>query len=549
MALGAVVLVLHSHLPYVLHHGRFPHGSEWLCEAVVECYMPLLQLFRELVRRGIPPRCTIEFSPVLCEQLAQPAFRVLFQQYCRERLEAAREDEAHFRRYGYGEHWVRLAQFWQSWYARRLQEFLEDYRGELLAGFRRLQALEVLEIATSAATHAYLPLLPSERSVAFQLRVGVEAYRRHFGQMPQGVWLPECGYYPAGDTTALPLYGPTAVRVHGLEEWLAQLGLRHCVVDQPLLERAHLEGPSEPQALRPLTQPYWCSSGAQTARGCLILVRHQATAAAVWDARTGYPGDGDYLEFHKRHYSSWLRYWRVTDNRTALHHKLLYVLEWAQAKAAQHAEHFAGLLLQTIRAERERFGGFPVLCLPFDTELFGHWWFEGPLFLRRLFECLAEIPIECWSLADCGRRLHPVASVRLPSGSWGQNAGHEPWAHPQVWWMWQQLAQAEARFDGLLRRFPTPTPHQQRLLRQALRELLLLQGSDWSFLTVTGSARDYAQQRFFFHTEDFHRLCTLVEELAGGRPLTAEEEASVEAIEQRDMLFPDMDLSWWQQPV
>ncbi len=546
MAVGAVVLVLHSHLPYVLHHGRFPHGSEWLCEAVAECYLPLLQLLRELVRRGIPPRCTVEFSPVLCEQLAQPAFRMLFQRYCRERIEAARDDEQHFRRHGYGEPWIRLAQLWQSWYTERLQEFVEEYRGELLPVFARLQSLGVIEVATSAATHAYLPLLPTERSVVFQLRVGVETYRRHFGHLPQSVWLPECGYYPAGDTTAVPLYGPTAVRSHGLEEWLARLGLRQFVVDQPLVERAW--GP-ELQAQRPLTRPYWCRSSAQSAWGCLILARHQATAAAVWDARTGYPGDGDYLEFHKRHYSSWLRYWRVTDNRLALQDKLLYVPAWAQGKAAQHAEHFVGLLLQTLRAERERWGGFPVVCLPFDTELFGHWWFEGPLFLRHVFEGLAESPLECWSLADCGQRLEPVASVRLPSGSWGRDAGHEPWGHPEVWWMWQQLAQAEARLDGLLHRYPSPTPEQQRLLRQALRELLVLQGSDWSFLVVTGSARDYAQQRFFFHGEDFHRLCTLVEELAGGRPLTAEEEAFVNALEQQDALFPDIELSWWQQPL
>jgi len=549
MPLGAVVLVLHSHLPYVLHHGRFPHGSDWLCEAVAECYLPLLRLFRELVRRGILPRCTVEFSPVLCEQLVQPAFRILFQQYCREHMEAARDDEYHFRRYGYGEHWIRLAQWWQSWYTERLEEFVEEYRGELLPAFSRLQQVEVVELAASAATHAYLPLLPSERSVAFQLRLGVENYRRHFGQAPYSLWLPECGYYPAGDTTAVPLYGSTAVRSYGVEEWLARLGIRHVVVEQQLLERAQHLGPSGVGDVRPITQPYWCISHSHTSRGCLVLARHQATAAAVWDARTGYPGDGDYLDFHKRHYTSWLRYWRVTDNRVDMQYKLLYVPEWARSKVIRHAEHFAEKLLHTLAAEQDRFGRFPVVCLPFDTELFGHWWFEGPLFLRHLFERLAEAPVEVWRLSDCGQRLAPFASVRLPSGSWGRNGGHEPWADPQVWWMWHRLAQAEAQLEELYRRFPSPTPIQQRLLRQALRELLLMQGSDWSFLAVTGGAREYAQQRFAFHAEDFQRLCELIELVAGRETLTAEEEAFLTALEQRDSLFPELDFHWWQEPV
>jgi 1,4-alpha-glucan branching enzyme len=549
MAVGVVALVLHSHLPYVLHHGRFPHGSEWLCEAVAECYLPLLQVVRGLVRRGILPRCTVEFSPVLCEQLAQPAFRVLFQQYCREKAEAAREDEQHFRRYGYGAPWVRLAQFWQSWYTERLQEFVEDYAGALLPAFARLQAMGVLELAASAATHAYLPLLPSERSVAFQVRVGIETYRQHFGQLPRSFWLPECGYYPAGDTTAAAVYGSGVVRSRGVEEILARLGIEVTVVEQQLVERAT---PWSALQERSLLRPYWCVSAPEASWGCLVLARHQATAARVWDARTGYPGDGDYLDFHKRHYTSWLRYWRVTDNRLDMQYKLLYVPEWAQQKAAEHARHFVEVLTATVQHESSRRTPMPVVCLPFDTELFGHWWFEGPLFVQRFFEQLeATGQVEAWSLGQCRQRLEPAARVRLPAGSWGKDAGHEPWANPQVRWMWHQMAQAEARLGELLQRFPSGrrTPVQERLLQQALRELLLLQSSDWSFLVVTGTAKEYAEQRFVFHARAFEQLCAYVEEVAEQAERVPEAEAYLENLERRDALFAGLRVEWWQEPL
>lgn len=545
-------MVLHAHLPYVLHHGRFPHGTDWLCEAVAECYLPLLKVLRGLIRRGLLPRCTLEFSPVLCEQLAHPAFRVLFQQYCQEKMEAAREDEFHFRRYGYGEHWIRLAQLWQTWYAERLQEFLEEYRGDLIAAFARLQSIEVVELATSAATHAYLPLLPSERAVAFQLRVGVEAYRRHFGRTPQSVWLPECGYYPAQDTTAESLYGSRAQRSVGVEYWLWQLGLESCVVEQQLLERGHFWSRSERCRGPSLLQPYWCCSMPECPWGCYILARHQATAAHVWDARTGYPGDGDYLDFHKRHYTSWLRYWRVTDNRLDMQYKLLYVPDWAQGKAAGHATHFADVLTRTLAEESQRQGCFPVLCLPFDAELFGHWWFEGPLFLHFLWERVAaDGAVELWSLRECRQRTQPVGQVRLPAGSWGKDAGHEPWIDPRVRWMWHFLAQAEERLQTLLRRFPTGvrSPLQERLLRQALRELLLMQSSDWMFQVVTGGAQEYAEQRFAFHAQDFERLCQLVEESSGRGELTPDEEKFVSAVEERDSVFPELSVEWWSQPL
>ncbi|MCS7170413.1 MAG: DUF1957 domain-containing protein, partial [Candidatus Kapabacteria bacterium] len=334
--------------------------------------------------------------------------------------------------------------------------------------------------------------------------------------------------------------------------WLARLGVKCCVVEQQLVERAHVWAfAGQTTSTLPITQPYWCMSDPQ-ADGCMVLARHQATAARIWDARTGYPGDGDYLDFHKRHYTSWLRYWRVTDNRLDMQYKLLYVPEWAQQKAAHHAGHFVGVVAHALVQEARLHGCFPVLCLPFDTELFGHWWFEGPMFLHRFLEHMGQQEdTVMWSLAECWQRVSPFARVRLPAGSWGKDAGHEPWANPQVRWMWHFLAEAEKRLDTLLRRFPIGSRSrlQERLLCQALRELLLLQSSDWSFLVVTGSAREYAEQRFVFHARDFEYLCRLVEESGEQENLLPEAEASVVAIEQRDKLFAELDVEWWHRPV
>jgi 1,4-alpha-glucan branching enzyme len=174
------------------------------------------------------------------------------------------------------------------------------------------------------------------------------------------------------------------------------------------------------------------------------------------------------------------------------------------------------------------------------------------MFLEHLVERLTEAQqVELWTFRECRQRVGPAARVRLPAGSWGKDAGHEPWGNPQVWWMWHAVAQAERQLNELLRRFPAPrrTPVHDRLFCQALRELLLMQASDWSFLVVTGSARDYAEQRFTFHAQDFQRLLQLLEQLDERGELRPDGEAFLQALEQRDALFPELRLHWWEEPL
>jgi len=197
MLSGNYILVLHTHLPWVLHHGGWPYGEEWLAEAAAECYIPLLNMFNELMNDGVPPKATIGISPVLCEQLEHVNFRKLFVHYCSQKIELAKKDEADFTKWGYHPHHVYLTRFWQEWYEARMQDYIEKYDYSIISGFKKLQDSGGIEIITCGATHGYFPLLGYDKSINLQVRAAVENYLKHFGRKPRGIWLPECAYRPS----------------------------------------------------------------------------------------------------------------------------------------------------------------------------------------------------------------------------------------------------------------------------------------------------------------------------------------------------------------
>jgi len=188
---GYLVFMLHAHLPYVLNHGRWPHGTDWLNEAAAETYLPLLSVLRRLEADGIRSALTIDLSPVLAEQMALPAFPEEFRSYLRYKISAARQDYMEFKGRGERE-MMPLAEYWEGFYQQAL-EFFEKLQGDLIGEFRRLQEAEVIEIMTCAATHGYLPLLASDASLRLQIETACASYRRLFGRAPRGIWLPECG--------------------------------------------------------------------------------------------------------------------------------------------------------------------------------------------------------------------------------------------------------------------------------------------------------------------------------------------------------------------
>ncbi|MFI5207583.1 MAG: 1,4-alpha-glucan branching protein domain-containing protein [Gemmatimonadales bacterium] len=545
------VLALHSHLPWVLHHGRWPHGSDWLCEAALDTYLPLLEALEDLEREGVPAPLTLGITPVLAAQLAHPAFAAEMRAFLAHRIEACDVAPASLAATGDGA-LVPLAAFWRERLTRLGARF-ERADGNLVTAFGALEARGRLEIMSSAATHGFLPLLGRDESIRLQLLTGRAEHRRLFGRDPAGCWLPECAFRPAGP------WAPAGARAstfrQGTDAHLTQAGFRYVFVDAhqasageslgqyldvPLgterfdAERhgevlpVHTEGPAARSPLR----VYRVNGKGRTALAA--FVRDPDASMQVWSRRRGYPGDGTYLEFHKIRWPGGLKLWRVTDPEADLGAKQAYDPAQARARAGDHARHFAGVLAAT-RAEGR---GAAVIAAPFDTELFGHWWFEGVDFLADLFRALPSTTVQPVTAGGHVTAHPPRAIVRLAEGSWGAGGDYRMWLNHETAWTWRRLWPLEDAFWAVAGSALSGEP-QRAILAQAARSLLLSQASDWQFIISTGAAADYAELRFNEHCEDAERL---VAALAPQAPEGALEAAQRRALElrARDDLFPDV---------
>lgn len=549
------ILALHSHLPWVLHHGRWPHGSDWLCEAALDTYLPLLERLRALEAAGVPTPVSIGFTPVLANQLSHRSFGVELETFIAHRLEACERAPASLTSTSDAE-LLPLAAFWRA----RFERLLGLYRtvgGDLVGAFRRLQEAGRIEIMGSAATHGYLPLLARDESIRFQLFLGRAEHRRLFGVDPVGCWLPECAYRPQGRWEPLPGERPARVR-RGIEEHLAAAGFRYFYTDSHLAHAgtalgAYTDVPIGAERFdaerhdlsRPVERPDGHSpyhayrvTGNRSSGPVVALVRDPRSSLQVWSRHHGYPGDEWYLEFHKIRWPEGLKLWRVTGPNTDLGAKRPYEPHRAQERAAAHAAHFASLLATTAADHHESRG---VVVAPFDTELFGHWWFEGLDFLEALYTRLAREPGLRAVSANRHLQDHPPRqTLRLISGSWGAGGDHSMWLNEQTVWTWRRLWAVEDAFWDAAPRALAAGSAWRTVLAQAARELLLAQSSDWQFIISTGVAGDYAERRFLEHCEAAERLTALLAaagdgEALGGAALRAADEFAV-----RDDLFPDV---------
>ncbi len=569
---GGFALVLHAHLPYVLMHGVWPHGTDWLNEAAAECYVPLINAFNDLAEEGISAKVTMNVTPVLAEQLADEGFKEEFVGYLEHRIEFAEANEKEFTDSGQRD-LASLAAMWRSHFEGILRDFTERYRRDLVGALRRLQDDGHIEVITCCATHGYLPLLGRDECVWAQVRTAVRTYERHFGRPPRGIWLPECAYRPRYKWTS-PLdkdgASPPLERV-GVEEVLHDCGIRYFVVDSHLLKGGkpigvyidrfealqrlwgHFSEQYKPRAEireRSPHRTYVVCSDPSAQRTAAAFVRDPTTALQVWSGEHGYPGDQWYLDFHKKHYPGGHRYWRVTDPKADLGAKAIYDPQRVEERLESHAAHFAELVERTLAADELVPPGAGVVCAPYDAELFGHWWFEGPRWVHKVFARLhqngAVRPVTCSEyLAE-----HPPAGVvALPEGSWGEGGFHWIWLNEWTEWTWRDIYEAENRFVELLDKYGrNGDPLTTEVLKQAGRELLLLESSDWQFLISTWHARDYAENRVSVHYGDFKRLADLAEAAATRGSLTPQERALVRQIARRDAVFPDLDLGAWRLP-
>jgi 1,4-alpha-glucan branching enzyme len=273
--------------------------------------------------------------------------------------------------------------------------------------------------------------------------------------------------------------------------------------------------------------------------GVAVIGRNNRTGMQVWSADTGYPGDPDYREFHKKAGTSGLQYWRVSGPGVDLGFKDYYYPEWAAAKVDEHAENFAHLVADLLRKYHSETGKHGLIASNYDTELFGHWWFEGVTWLGKVLEHLAKNgDVELTTASGYVERHPPTEVLHIPESSWGGGGSHFTWDNPDTHWMWDPIHECEERMEKLVASFPNPTEDEEVVLKQAARELLLLESSDWPFLVTTGQAREYSIRRFSQHIERFEELAESLEKAAPKRALADD-------LWGKDKVFPDIDYRWF----
>ena len=600
-AIGAFTFVLHSHLPYARLAGRWPHGEEWIHEAASETYIPLLQTLYDLKEDRVDYKLTVGITPILAEQLNDALVLEHFEQYLDDRIAAAQRDIAYFSDDGSEEdaekdttpvaeattdeevestqgaakfaipeveqtevstadpHLQYLAEWYKNWYESVKDAFINRFNRDIIGAFRQLQDEGYIEITTSAATHGYLPLLGQDNAIRAQLKTGINSYKRMFGKAPTGIWLPECAYRPA-------YVDEDGVTRPGIESFLAEEDIKvffsetHTITGgQPVgvaagdvigpygnIKRRYVI-PSAPTMTKRDVNTYHAyyvsetveGTDAEAHSGVAVIGRNNRTGQQVWSADWGYPGDFDYREFHKKAGTSGLQYWRVTGAKTDLAHKDYYHPDWASYKVEQHAEHFAHLVGDLLRDYNKESGEYGLISSNYDTELFGHWWYEGVTWLGKVLRHLAENPdVQLTTASEYVEQHPPTQVLHIPEGSWGAGGTHFTWDNGETHWMWGPIHDAETRIQTLAKTYTDPTDDQKTVLNQAAREALLLESSDWPFLVTTGQAREYAIQRFSQHLERFNKLASSVEN-------NAPDVAYANELYELDKVFPDIDYRWF----
>lgn len=523
MSKGFVSLVLHAHLPFV-KHPEYPQFLEedWFFEAAVETYLPLLDMMERLNAEGHRFRMNMVVSPSLAAMMADPHHQGRLRESISKTMKLADNE---VRRLKDDPEFGPVARFYQERLGYLYDKFVNRYDSNLVNGFRSVMESGSLELMTCAATHGLLPLLRAQpECVRAQVRIGASEFERHFGIRPQGIWLPECGYF------------------EGVENWLADEDIRYFIVDTHCLTYA------APSPVYGVYAPMFTPSGVAA------FARDVESSRQVWSAREGYPGDEAYREFYRdvgydrpfdeiREFvqpnglrkQTGLKFHRVTGD-VDLSKKLAYNRMTAMRRADAHAgnfmfnrglqvEHLAGVL-----------GRPPLVVAPYDAELFGHWWFEGPDFLENLFRKTARDQ-DVFEFVSLGQYLgiQPVQQVGSPAtGSWGDKGYFEVWINEENDYIPRHLFACGDRMVRLANDYREPTAVEKRALNQCARELLLAQSSDWPFIITMGTMTEYAHRRVREHVLRFSRLAGQIES-------GTIDESWLGSLEWRDSIFPEID--------
>lgn len=495
MTAGYLALILHAHLPFVRHpeHSWFLE-ERWLFEAVGHCYLPLLDLLDGLAQDRVKTRLTLSLTPTLMAGLDDHQLRDKCAAYLQELVRLAEKETQRTRDTEYHE----LAQFYAHRFSHQLASYQRHHR-DLVSAFARHQEAGRLELLASAATHAYLPLAGTEAAARAQILTGVDTYRQRLGRAPRGFWLPECGYRP------------------GLDRHLAEAGIEYVILETHGV--THAVPRPRYSYLAPIVLPAKVAA----------FGRDPESSKQVWSADEGYPGDPHYRDFYRdigfdldyeyirphlgpagQRLSTGVKYHRITHRGGD--HKEIYRPHIAYERAIIHAQNFLFNRAKQVEWCQQEMDRPPLLVCPYDAELFGHWWFEGPWWLDQVLRHLATHPV--LEPVTCGEYLdrHPQ-NQRCQSSlsSWGYRGFSEVWLEGSNHWMYRHLDLGARRMEELARRFPQPSDLERRALNQAARQLLLAQASDWAFILKTGTFPGYARRRFAGHMANFlqlyHALC------------------------------------------
>ncbi|GAX88925.1 glycoside hydrolase family 57 protein [Effusibacillus lacus] len=519
MAKGYLALVLHAHLPYVRHPESDKYLEErWLFEALTETYIPLLQVFRGLVRDGVDFRITISITPTLLSMLTDELLQQRYLQHLDRLIELADREVT---RTSNSPDFNRLARHYADTFTSVRSFYLQNGCNPVTV-FRDLQELGKLEIITSAATHAFLPLMMTEEAIRAQIRTGVDIYQSHFGRPPRGIWLPECGFMP------------------GLDLILKECGIEYFFTDSHGVETG------EPVPV------FGTLSPVLTPHGVAAFPRDRESSQQVWSAREGYPGDYDYREYYRDigfdldfetvapyihpdgiRVNTGIKYFRITGGGEQ---KEPYNPDWAREKAARHAEHFLFNRQKQADHWAWHMGRKPVIVAPYDAELFGHWWYEGPVWLDMLLRKIHfdQDTVKTLTPSEYLELYFDYQVCRLPMSSWGRNGYADVWLRGENDWIYPALHQVEQRMVELANVHENPNPIAERALKQAARELMLAQSSDWAFIMDNKTMVEYAVKRTKQHVNRFTRLYEMLKSgIIDPDWLTQ--------LEEIDNLFPGLD--------
>ena len=522
MSIGYVALVLHAHLPFVRHpESDYVLEEEWLYEAITETYIPLLQTFEGLKRDGVDFKLTMSMTPPLVSMLLDPLLQERYDAHLATLEELA---EMEVERHSQNGHMAYLAEHYAKEF-NGVRHFWEKHDRNLIKAFKQYLDSGNLDIITCGATHGYLPLMKMyPQAVWAQVQVACEHYEQTFGRPANGIWLPECAYY------------------EGLERMLADAGLRYFLTD------GHGILYARPRPRFGTYAPIF------TEAGVAAFGRDHESSQQVWSSEVGYPGAAEYREFYRdlgwdaeyeyikpyvmpngQRKNVGIKYHKITGKGLGLSDKQLYDPYWAREKAAEHAANFMYNRETQVQHLHDMMQRPPIVVSPYDAELFGHWWYEGPMFIDYLFR-KAWFDQQTYKMTHLSEYLqeNPNQQVCRPSqSSWGYKGFHEYWLNETNAWIYPHLHKATERMIELAKREPADNL-QWRALNQAARELLLAQSSDWAFIMRTGTMVPYAVRRTRSHLMRFNKI---YEELN----LEKVDSGWLEKVEAIDNIFPDVN--------